>query len=351
MSTRKKPQQQLASYFDELLTELDNPAASSENNSVKHSEDSLEVDPPAPSSPPSEALNSQSSLARASMPVSQPSPVIEPPLKHVAHNRHPKNEECDTLIVKSKASGAKPMGQPITQSTSRPVLERGDTVEDVQKEKLQRLLRNLLPDAGTILPEQEAFFENKISAKDSTDEPADELSNESLVAEEPHQWQPLEAEWADNGRPEWAQESFDILLLKVQGVNLAVPLAALDAIYPIEDTLTPIFGQAEWFMGLQKTLIGNVKVINTAQFIMPERYKKEHKDKLTFSVAVNGSGWSLAVDEIDQPLVTYPEDIRWRVNRSKRPWVAGTVTEHMCILLDVPVLARLLNEKNQRTSR
>jgi purine-binding chemotaxis protein CheW len=312
MSTRKKPQQQLASYFDELLTELDaptdeayKPLTSSDNN--KAAQDLHSVKASLATKPSAPIISSQVDAV--------PTAVIPKP--QVVMEAHVENTVEATIDTKT------------------------ETIEEqVQKEKLQRLLRNLLPDITTLLPEEQKAIEEKLL----TQEPSADDAPVAVVKEVPHQWQAVTKDWLDNGRPSWAQETFDIMLLKVQGVNIAVPLAALDAIYPIEEKLTPLFGQAEWFMGLQKTQMGNIKVIDTAQFIMPERYKKQDESSYKYSVAINGSGWSLAVDEIYQPLVTYPEDIRWRVNRSKRPWVAGTATEHMCILLDIPRLAELLNK-------
>jgi len=37
-----------------------------------------------------------------------------------------------------------------------------------------------------------------------------------------------------------------------------------------------------------------------------------------------------------------PNEIKWRSNRGQRPWLAGTVIEHMCALLDVSELAELI---------
>jgi purine-binding chemotaxis protein CheW len=52
--------------------------------------------------------------------------------------------------------------------------------------------------------------------------------------------------------------------------------------------------------------------------------------------------WGLAVDSVTQPISLLPEDVKWRSDRSKRPWLAGTVKEHMCALLDIPMIAQML---------
>jgi purine-binding chemotaxis protein CheW len=79
-------------------------------------------------------------------------------------------------------------------------------------------------------------------------------------------------DWLENGLPQWAQSRFDVLLFKVSGLTLAVPLISLGQIQPLTDELTPLFGQADWFMGLQPTPAGKIRTVNTAKFVMPERY-------------------------------------------------------------------------------
>jgi purine-binding chemotaxis protein CheW len=155
----------------------------------------------------------------------------------------------------------------------------------------------------------------------------------------------LANQWNENGRPEWAQERFDILLLEVNGLQLAVPLMTLGQIHEIDDEITPLFGQSDWFMGLQKTSDGNVKVVNTAKFIMPERYRDQHNYK--YVISIHGLYWGLAVDNIKQPITIDPDAIRWRPKRDSRPWMAGMVKDHMCVLLDIPKIGEILQTQDK----
>ena len=148
---------------------------------------------------------------------------------------------------------------------------------------------------------------------------------------------------ATNNRPPWEQEHFEALLLEVSGLTLAVPLVALGQIQSINQELTPIFGQAGWFMGLLKTPNANIRTVNTALFVMPEKYKDEFLQGAKYVVTLEDSHWGLAVDKVDQPISIDPKDVQWRGERSKRPWLAGTVKSAMCALVDVPNLLTLLN--------
>ena len=147
--------------------------------------------------------------------------------------------------------------------------------------------------------------------------------------------------WMSNGRPEWAQERFECLLFKVGGLSLAVPLVELGTIYPMTEELTPLFGQADWFMGLLTVKQHNIRTVNTAKIVMPERYIETMNDDFTYVLSINGVDWGLAVDDVANAVTLDPDAVRWRSERSKRPWLAGTVVEHMCALLDISQLAAM----------
>ena len=140
----------------------------------------------------------------------------------------------------------------------------------------------------------------------------------------------------------WREEPFEALLFDVGGLKLAVPLVLLGTIYPLEDEITPLFGQPDWFLGILATQAGNIKVLDTARWVMPERYTPELKDSLSFVISVEGYDWGMAVHGVQQSIRLAPEQIKWRSQQGKRPWLAGTVIDHMCALLDVSALAELI---------
>lgn len=154
--------------------------------------------------------------------------------------------------------------------------------------------------------------------------------------------------WLDNGRPGWAQQRFDCLLFTVGGLTLAVPLVELGTIYPLHDEITPLFGQADWFLGLLSVKDGNIRTVNTAKVVMPERYSEAMEQGLSYVITIHGVDWGLAVHSVETAITLDPEDVRWRSERSKRPWLAGTVVDKMCALLDVSQLAALFIQQDHR---
>jgi purine-binding chemotaxis protein CheW len=146
-----------------------------------------------------------------------------------------------------------------------------------------------------------------------------------------------------DARPAWAAEPFECLLFDVAGLTLAVPLVCLGSIYPLAGhDLTPLFGQPDWFLGILPCQAGNLKVLDTARWIMPDRYRDDFRQGLQYVISVQGYEWGLAVHQVSRSLRLDPNEIKWRSHRGVRPWLAGTVIEHMCALLDVSELAELI---------
>jgi len=269
------------------------------------------------------------------------------------------------VVESAPVSVSEPLSLPALDTTSIKVIQedishQAQSAYELQQQKLQTLLHSLPPTVAT-----EPIRETPVIAASSAAPTVDTSAYPDAISKIATEQQLLDiagtthfappapaltSEWLDNGRPAWAQESFDILLLEVQDIKVAVPLATLGQIHRLNEHLTPLFGQTEWFIGIQKTTMGNIKTIDIAQFIMPERYNSVSKVQHQYVVAIDGTDWGFAVDDIDQPIHINPSDIRWRANRSDRVWMAGTVKEHTCILLDIPALGETFVEKSKANS-
>lgn len=151
-------------------------------------------------------------------------------------------------------------------------------------------------------------------------------------------------EWLENGRPAWAQERFECLLFSVAGLKLAVPLVSLGSIHKIEKDFTPLVGRADWFLGLYRTGGRNIRVVDSAKWVMPQRHVPEVIDGYEYIIRLADSAWGMACDSVAQAIQLEPEQVKWRTERSKRAWLSGTVIDHMCALLDADTLAHLLKQ-------
>ena len=154
-------------------------------------------------------------------------------------------------------------------------------------------------------------------------------------------------------RPDWASAPFPCLLLKVQGLLLALPLVKLNRILPWDEpTLIP--GYAPWLLGVlpQAGQAHNLKVVDTAALVMPERVSQAASSGPGYQhiVMVGDGEWGLTCEDVSSIINIDPAKVRWRTNRTKRPWLAGTVIEHLCALLDAERLAEMLSAGAQDLS-
>lgn len=192
----------------------------------------------------------------------------------------------------------------------------------------------------TTVPILEASSAEKIGAESEVLPPSIILQDQ-VIAKPPVPDIPAAARVEES--LDWAEAPFECLLFEVAGLTLAVPLITLGSIYLLnEEHLTPIFGQPNWFMGILSCPVGNLKVLESARWLMAERYDAQFRQGLRYVLSIQGYDWGLAVHQVNRSVRIDPKNVKWRAQRQQRPWLAGTVVEHMCALVDVRALAELI---------
>jgi purine-binding chemotaxis protein CheW len=149
------------------------------------------------------------------------------------------------------------------------------------------------------------------------------------------------------GPPEWAAEPFQALLFKVSGLTLAVPLIELSGVQEWHDSaVTPMLGRIAWYLGLMGYRGHQVPVVDTAQLVLPpDRLANliaTDRGRLGHVVFIEDGQWGLACDSVEDVISLNLDEVKWRSSRSKRRWLAGTVLEHMCAIIDPPAFADML---------
>jgi len=139
------------------------------------------------------------------------------------------------------------------------------------------------------------------------------------------------------------KDEFQILLFDVSGVRFAVPLDKLNGILEWSDEISPMPNRSEWFIGILAERERQIKVIDTAVVVVPSKFRAQHSpDNLQKIILIGDSCWGLACDAVSEVITLRQDEVRWRKDSSKRPWLAGTVIEHMCALLDADEFANML---------
>jgi len=140
----------------------------------------------------------------------------------------------------------------------------------------------------------------------------------------------------DNGIPDWAQSKFENLLFKAAGLTMAVPLIKLNGVLVWDpDVVTRIPNSQSWFLGIMNHQKKKVKLINVSAFIVPEGKSQSNPQDLGHILLVGDGEWGLVCDSIVKVLALEAVEVKWRSARGRRPWLAGTVIQQMCALLDV----------------
>lgn len=144
---------------------------------------------------------------------------------------------------------------------------------------------------------------------------------------------------------EFKEAPFQALFFNVAGLNLAVPLKSLGGIHRWE-TPKPLFGKPKWYLGIMPHREEQLNVVDSVQWVMPEKYTEELAKSLDYQylVMLSESHWGLACETLVTTDQLSPEEIQWRSSAGKRPWLAGIVKEKMCALIDTDALIQLLDQ-------
>lgn len=138
---------------------------------------------------------------------------------------------------------------------------------------------------------------------------------------------------------------FQALFFEVAGLTLAVPLTTLGGIHQI-DKIAPLFGKPDWFMGVMLHRESKLNVVDSAKWVMPEKYNEALAESLDYRylIMLGESAWGLASEKLVNTVNLTKDDVKWRESTGKRPWLAGMVKEKMCALIDVEELISMLNK-------
>lgn len=129
-------------------------------------------------------------------------------------------------------------------------------------------------------------------------------------------------------------------LIRCGGLTLGIPSGAIAEVMTVPLRWTPLSDTRAWVLGsgTEETYT----IVDTVALLMPG-------SALQAAVAVGGSVvllagrcWALACDGIGATITPDPAQINWRGAQGKRPWLAGTLREPICALLDMPALFGLL---------
>lgn len=304
----------LEEYFNSLLSEEQDEPFKADD---KTEEKSLEQFP--------EVTNSQVYLSESS-----PEPVVQTPkIKSTPPSI------ADMLATVAEATAEEP---------AKPLLDYAEPAPKI-----------ILP-LPEVAPEtevqteivQEVIAEPKVDIKPAEVIEPIEIATPTVDVKPDPVIQPAVAEVATT--PEWAESPFQCLLFKVGGLSLAVPLVKLNGVIPWSDNIVETPNQTDWYLGILMNHGHKVQVIDTAVMVLPPEHRSDLEDKpeerLSHILLVDDQNWGLACDSIGDVVWLQTSDVKWRTNKTKRPWLLGTAIDHMCAVMDTEAFASMLGNKS-----
>jgi len=155
---------------------------------------------------------------------------------------------------------------------------------------------------------------------------------------------PSDAGAGVGGLPAWAVGGFQALIFLVGNLRLSVPLVKLHSVIPWSDKVTSTPNKTDWCCGLLRYRDRNVTIVDTAKLVLPPgKRDAAGADAQPNHILIVGDGqWGLACHAIGEVLALEPAQVKWRSDRGHRRWLAGTVVEHLCALLDTEAFAAML---------
>jgi len=148
--------------------------------------------------------------------------------------------------------------------------------------------------------------------------------------------------------PDWADSPFQCLLFNVGGLALAVPLVRLNGVIPWSENVVETPNQTDWYLGVLMNHGHKVQVIDTAMMVLPEEHRvdmpADPEERLSHILLVDDQKWGLACDSIGDVVWLKKDEVKWRSNKTKRPWLLGTAINHMCAVMDTEAFADMLDE-------
>ena len=144
---------------------------------------------------------------------------------------------------------------------------------------------------------------------------------------------------------DYRQGRFQALFFEIAGLKVAVPLKELGGIHQM-GPVNSLFGKPDWYKGVMLYREQKINTVDTARWVMPEKYDQTLQQKLNYQyvIMLSDSDWGLMAENLVDTVVLQQDQVKWLDSPTKRPWLAGLVKDQMCALLDVESLIQLLNE-------
>ncbi|SEG58025.1 purine-binding chemotaxis protein CheW [Marinobacterium lutimaris] len=127
------------------------------------------------------------------------------------------------------------------------------------------------------------------------------------------------------------------VLLDMHGLKLAVEFERIEGALNMVDLSLAIGGMPDWILGSFGETYSSTHVVDTALWLIPDRYKPEHS-QYSEVLILQGRKWALACDGLVKSIQIPMDRVNLNTDKEHRSWLYGTYMDERCAIVDVDQL-------------
>ncbi|MBA4501039.1 chemotaxis protein CheW [Marinobacterium marinum] len=171
------------------------------------------------------------------------------------------------------------------------------------------------------------------------------VADEPVVADTASAVEPVSEEVAGVAEPSPVEvpaveastgEELNCILVDMHGLKLAIPFDHVEGSMHLTDLALSLEGP-DWMIGRFGQAPAWTRIVDTARWLIPERYKPEYSRYLEV-VILKGRRWALACDGLVQSVRIPVAAINRHQDARQRTWLLGTYMPERCAILDIEQL-------------
>lgn len=148
-----------------------------------------------------------------------------------------------------------------------------------------------------------------------------------------------------------APVTFKSLCFEIGATHLTAPLDRLGGVIEGADRLTLLPGQAPWICGLLSHRGRHIRVVDlnalmSAEKSTPARAQPPPRPA-QYILLIGDTAWGIVCDGIGSVINVTSDQCRTRRGQHAHRWIVGTLTDPLCLLIDIDLLVETLQNATQ----
>ena len=144
----------------------------------------------------------------------------------------------------------------------------------------------------------------------------------------------------------WKNSNCKVIIFQLFNMTISVPLVELAGVISGNEKLIKVPGRPKWYLGLLSHRKEKVHAVDLSWWIMPKDERDKIEDKVpSHYLRINSSPWAIPCHGILEVKDLKPEDVLWKKNNDKVPWISGTIKDKMATLVELQPFIDIFENK------